>query len=253
MLVLVHAAGASVLSYLPLLELLDRRHAVYAIEDATLSADVPPTLSSIDAVADTAAGLLLPLLGGAQAAGAPACVVAGWSYGGTVAVSLTARLQAGGIKVGSLVLIDATLQLRAVPASLRSSHTNADLASEDSALLSGFRSALLRSSSGSQPTEAAHVRAQAHFDRCTELLHSHICDEELTCSIFDVRPASRGASSVVTRPSCASISTGECQRVELEGTDHWTLLRGEAAALVGSLVQDALSACEADEQDGVSA
>ena len=226
-LLLVHAAGASVLSYLPLVEGLHHRHRILAIEDTSLSTDVEVELHSIDAVADAAAALSLPVL-----RSSPVCVVAGWSYGGTVAVSLAARLQRGGVAVGSVVLIDAPLQLADNPRSLWASRGSTELADADAALMRDFM-------------EGAPARARDHFARCTRLLQEHVCSEWLDgCDVIDVRPAESGMRA---RPSFERLSDGACHSITITGATHWTLLKGARAIEIATRVQEALNADQFEE------
>ena len=234
----MHAAGASVLSYLPLIDSIDPKHPIYAIEDTSLGGtDVEVTLHSINAVADAATSLSLPKLRSSSR-----CVVAGWSYGGVVAVSLAARLQRAGTAVSSLILIDAPLQLASEPKSLRSSYDAAELAATDAELMAGFREAMISGADASNQLMAkgrgaTHARAHDHFVRCTRLLEEHVCTERLSggCEVIDVRPA-----AAKTSPSCVSLTDGACKRVELADTTHWSLLRGAAAVEIAGLVQGAL-------------
>ena len=54
---------------------------------------------------------------------APPCVVGGWSFGGTVAVSLASRLQQGGVHVAALVLSTLSCSLRRSPSPCESRAT----------------------------------------------------------------------------------------------------------------------------------
>ena len=149
-------------------------------------------------------------------------------------MSLASRLQQGGVHVAALVLLDAVLQLAAVPESLRIARDPTDIATADEDLRRGFRAALL----GGDAMDTAQRLALAHFERCTALLNEHVVTERnLTCAILDVRPLLSSVARVPCDSLCASSTS---QRIDISGADHWTLLQGDSAKAVGRAVQEAL-------------
>jgi amino acid adenylation domain-containing protein len=97
-LVLVHAAGASGLSYRALAAALDPAVRVFAVDDASLSGAALFAFASIAAAAAAVVALLVDAgLAAAAAPGALAALprlhVGGWSYGGVVALEVARLLQ----------------------------------------------------------------------------------------------------------------------------------------------------------------
>jgi len=97
---LVHPQGGGVLCYFHLARELGAEHTVHGLQAVGYDTDEEP-LDTIEAMADRYVAAIRP-----AAALGPICL-AGWSFGGTVAVEMARRLEADGHRVGFLGLIDA--------------------------------------------------------------------------------------------------------------------------------------------------
>ena len=241
-LILVHAAGVTALSYLPVLDGIDHCYSVYAIDDRSLRVECKEPLATIEAVADAASDLVLSELqrGRTPQQSSLACVVGGWSYGGTVAACLAARLERVGATVGTVVLLDAPFQMSADSCSLQQGFSIPPLAESDAALTQGLHSIAASEIEDAAPLAAfgeVQVRAQAHFRRCSQMLERHIWSDTISCDVVDVRP--QGSEL----PSCNQLSSGSYRRVEIgNGATHWTLLQDGAVHIISALLQQALDA-----------
>ena len=124
-LVLVHPSGTSALCYRPLAAKLGEQQPLYAVDDSFLvDASREFGFDSIDEVAKEATMLVLAMLqeravasaegsepSRSSSTAAPTCFVGGWSYGGTVAVSMAAQLQSAGVCVSAIALLDPVLRI----------------------------------------------------------------------------------------------------------------------------------------------
>ncbi|RRS10213.1 amino acid adenylation domain-containing protein [Pseudoalteromonas sp. J010] len=97
--VLIHPVGGSILSYVPLAQLLSSDRAIYAIASDLKHYEKNPT----DSLSDLARSYLALLT---QHIGAHQYVVAGWSLGGTVAVEMAALGDEFDVKIDKTILID---------------------------------------------------------------------------------------------------------------------------------------------------
>jgi thioesterase domain-containing protein len=98
---LAHPVGGTVLCYGTLMRLVDRERPVIGFQARGAEREEPPRHD----VAEMAAAYLHEL--GASHSEAPV-VLAGWSFGGTLAYEMACQLEEGGRKVALLCLLDAT-------------------------------------------------------------------------------------------------------------------------------------------------
>ena len=110
--VLVHAAGAGALSYRPLARCMPRGWHICCVNDLALADESVWVHDSIAAVAREYTRVIRMHLV-ARGRGESAVVLAGWSYGGVVAIEIARQLHKGahGSRVANLVLFDAPVTL----------------------------------------------------------------------------------------------------------------------------------------------
>jgi thioesterase domain-containing protein/aryl carrier-like protein len=143
---LIHAAAGHVFSYLDLARRLGAKRPVYGLQSAAW--DGAATDAEIEAMAERYAREIAT----AQPQGR--CHLAGWSFGGVVALATARRLAAAGREIGLLALLDSRL-----PCSARAT----DLAELD--LLAAFARDL-----GLGEEDLAHAAAQAGQAELTDFL-----------------------------------------------------------------------------------
>jgi amino acid adenylation domain-containing protein len=228
-LVLIHAAGASGLSYRPLVDAMDPLQPVYAIDDASLGGDVAFTLPSITAVAEAIIALLKSsglLMNHAS------IQLGGWSYGGVVALEVALLLQSKTTpqqfdrkdssgsevvefaSVDSVVLFDSPVRVEGDAVS--SEYNNIEQT--------------MRDLQGPGANESLIKAAANHFDNCTRLLNNHYSlsptKPNLACPIISFRPiGSSSSTSSVIDPDLRlhSLTSSYWHTLFVDG-NHWTML-----------------------------
>ena len=244
-LVLVHAAGASALSYMPLVRRLPAEQPVYAVDDEALTGGAPFTLPSIEEAAAQSAALLRASLGGGE--GAPRRVVlAGWSYGGVVALQLAAALaeEGGGLEASGVLMYDAPLG----QSEGKGFHRQAAAESEGGAgemadklrqLLSPSKQGAAATASEEEDDKALAQLAARHFAACNALLDAHVPGARggpLRCPVVDVRPRVSECKFLASLDHLSEAAVTE----RVMAGDHWTMLFGDNAPEAAGLLAELL-------------
>lgn len=147
-------------------------------------------------------------------------LLAGWSYGGVVAVELAKQLSATSttINVASLVLFDSPLRSPVVQ----------DKVSDK------IDSKHVPPTTANQHHHQVHAIADSHFDACTRLLalyHQRPDENQpLTCAICDIRPTESDYLVAFEAVQELSSSVQSC-RVTVKGS-HWTMLTADFVSAV---------------------
>jgi thioesterase domain-containing protein len=241
---LIHPAGASGLCYLDLVKALSSFHgqevgAIYALDDQIVSGErAVPMLNSISEAVDAALIAITKTIASKHSSGSTTIIqLAGWSYGGVVALELAKRLSS---------------------TTHASTGTAVDIRINHVSLLD---SPLLAANEGVQSREeqvpwaaamdpALQQRAASHFAHCTKLLADYHrlggvakgqWDGEYCPAILDIRPSeamqhTHQASFFAEQRQALSQSMasvqGILQTAEVQGS-HWTMVTGpERAAIV---------------------
>ena len=242
-LVLIHPAGASALCYMPLVGCLPSEQPVYAIDDEALTGGAPFGLASIEEAAEQSRELLCEALGGAGGGGGGAgeggvrsIVLAGWSYGGVVAVQLAAALEAdpaAGLRARSVVMFDAPLGQSEARGFHRDGGVEGAAGSDDGTMATKLRrllspagtaeSSTLTAADDADDDALARLAAQ-HFAACNALLDRYAAGRvRVCCPLVDVRPRN---SECAFLDSLDHLTTAAVVERVVAG-DHWTMLFGE--------------------------
>jgi hypothetical protein len=234
-LLLFNPAGASGLCYLELSQRLGTLSTVLVFDDGVVSSGTDLLFSSIQAVAVECvaelqrreeSGVLWP---STSVADVPTeIVLAGWSYGGVVAVEVARLLAAkASAQDGSTLPHVVTVCLFDSPLSAPSSaHYGSDEDEGDAVVVAeGLSGPSLR-----------------HFGQCTALLnayHGEAADErfQLSCDVLHVLPSEGPLGG--DPAAAATITSGVATNVTGPGT-HWTLLSGEGAKFAAALLEKIL-------------
>jgi pimeloyl-ACP methyl ester carboxylesterase len=202
--VLIHGAGASGLSYRDLATVLGARHAVYAIDDSSLSGTIPFSHESIHSVASECRDLIV-------ASGIQGPIrLGGWSYGGVVALELAWILQsddAQRVHVTSVFTIDSPLHEPVAP-------------------IDDASAVVLPLVQDEQIRDAA----AAHFQLCTNLLAKHELHTGLTVPVLEIRAAETPTSG----PQPLALSPHHA--IAYAPGSHWSIVFGDNAKALGDLL-----------------
>eukprot|EP00854_Cymbomonas_tetramitiformis_P007468 gene7468-8893_t len=226
---LVHASGSSSMAYRPLTAELGDEQPVYALDDRSLTEGAEFTLSSIEAVAEQCAELIVHELRRQGGQAIQPITLGGWSYGGVVALQTAALLMQSKdnalqvADVRSVVLYDAPLgQMsrggRATTAEEGGGHGKLIGDEEEVALLSKQMVPTLQDQ---QEQERISHHAAQHFMQCKRLLEAY--DErhlQLSCRIVNVRPESSEYEFLETLEHL----TSEVVEKHIIPGNHWTML-----------------------------
>lgn len=200
-------------------ELGAERH-VFALDDGVLLAGRSFTFLSIEDVAKNCLPLVLGIASKFAKGnrGMNEIVLAGWSYGGVVAVEVAKLLRSKeGVHVKSLFLFDSPLRKPVVDSESSSDDDHAFATETHSGDVSDV--------------------SKTHFDNCTrllELFHGRSPEiKPLICPIFDIRPTSSKYSG--DSRSVEELTTGVVRYESVCGT-HWTMLFGENAISVSKII-----------------
>jgi len=226
---LVHAAGASALSYLPLVSALGSDLPIYALDDNSLNSSSLFTCTSIEEVASVYCDQVTRRLSSMGSRSVEQrLVLGGWSYGGVVAVEAARQFQSAGIDVSEVVMVDSPLKV------FGDAVTENRLGSIES-IAEDLQSRI----PSLQDSPEVALAAADHFRKCTELLHDYHVPEELKLDarILSVRPFEGSAalsSEDVLRNICREFETRE-----LPG-NHWTIVGSENAPLLADTIKNFL-------------
>ena len=232
-LLLVHAAGSSVMHYRELVSHLDPDQPVLAVEDRSLQSDTifPFSFESIHGVADSVLELILSgdisRLRGASAFNSrgeatrePTMFVGGWSYGGVVALEVAARLEASGVSVPSVFLLDAPV--RTVRTLSREEEQQGVAATEETP-------------PRDESMGAAGSAGAIHFDNCTRLLQQHVCANQMVRSDVVTVRAERSDYGIGIA-DVAECTVGGVSEYLLQEATHWNTCTGVNSGIVGDIV-----------------
>ena len=245
-LVLIHPAGASALCYMPLVGCLPSEQPVYAIDDDALTGGAPFGLASIEEAAEQSRELLCEALGGAgrsgrggnggDEGGVRSIVLAGWSYGGVVAVQLAAALEAApaaGLRARSIVMFDAPLGQSEARGFHREVGTEEAAGCDEDKVATKLRQLLSPAGAAESSTltaideaddDALARLAAKHFAACNALLDRYAAGRvRVCCPLLDVRPRN---SECAFLDSLDHLTTAAVVEHVVAG-DHWTMLFGE--------------------------
>jgi thioesterase domain-containing protein/acyl carrier protein len=231
-LLLVHAAGSSVMHYRELVSHFDPSQPVLAVEDRSLQSDsaFPFSFESIHDVADSILELILSgdisRLRGASAFNSrgeattePTMFVGGWSYGGVVALEVASRLEASGISVPSVFLLDAPVR------------TNQTILRE----VQRGKSETKHSHLGEEGMGAVDSAGAIHFDNCTRLLQQHVCANQMVRSdVVTVR--AEMSDYGIGIEDVAECTVGGVSEYLLQEATHWNTCTGVNSEIVGDIV-----------------
>jgi thioesterase domain-containing protein len=243
---------------------------VYAIDDDALTGGAPFGLASIEEAAEQSRELLCKALGSARGGssaggggdagggsgaggggdagggdgggngggegGVRSIVLAGWSYGGVVAVQLAAALEAtpaAGLRARSVVMFDAPLGQSVARGFHREGGVDVAAGSDDDTVAAKLRrlptpagaagSSTLTAAADADDDALARLAAQ-HFALCNALLDRYAPGRvRVCCPLMDVRPRN---SECVFLDSLDHLTSAAVLERVVAG-DHWTMLFGE--------------------------
>ena len=257
-------------SYLPLVQQLDKKHPIYALDDGVMTSGKIFQFESIDQVARTCLPFVREI---AKKHNTSVVTLAGWSYGGVVASAvakiLSERRDDDGdedsVRVNSLVLFDAPL--RAPPKKSAEStagvSTTAPIIDVASAGVAGSEASEGDDNSvGRGSSFDLQARTQSHFRSCTDLLQLYYRDQQLDgnnnavsagsnqlkvpsslpapplrCAVCDVRPELTDYDCGMEAAS--ELTSGVASRITVPGT-HWTMLLQDNVISVGKAIKEFL-------------
>jgi len=233
-LILIHAAGASAMSYLRLLsDIGDSDLPIYAVNDTFLSAEGDDVVSfsynSIQDVAKDVAKMILRVL---QNHRRRVVTLGGWSYGGVVSVAVASILeQHHDIEVRSVIMFDSPLGQARHQSKLKRS--GLDPFSHESDAVK----ALNRSKSDDRQV---FLRSFEHFKYCTGLLNTfdESTQDQLRCrEIVDVRPKSGSDCNFLEDVLMKKLMRpgGQVVRYLAPSGTHWTMVDESSKFLAGVL------------------
>lgn len=216
---LCHGAGTTALALSAVAAELQSKGAygrIYGVSDKFLaSASSTFDLKSIEHVATCMADLVMEMLQGDDG---KEVALGGWSYGGVVAFACARDLEARGVSVRIVIMLDAPLGQK-----------------EGSKLDEDARGELAQFVSDDVASRVAD-----HFESCNDLLKEYCpCHgSQLAGKVLDIRAADSRVDflSNAERQPLAAI----WHRVFVEGSTHWSLVRNEFAGQVAHFATTAL-------------
>lgn len=200
---LIHAAGASVLSYRALVNNFAKFSFVLGVDDgAMLDDSIPFVYRSIEEVSDAYFRTIFTHLNNKNI---QKCFIGGWSFGGVVSLEVTRKLEKAGIHVLTCFMLDSPL--------VRSD--SRDLHEKERERLEEI---LGRSGDGA-------TRAKNHFLHCTDLLRQHktLSDPRIEAPILHFI-ASTTLLPVSEVTSFAAATTKQSAKSIVTRGDHFTIL-----------------------------
>jgi len=224
--VLVNPAGASGLCYLELAKALGSDTPVFVLDDGVVSTGIPLSFDSIDSVVEACIDILsarLKLyLSATGIADKCEIVMAGWSYGGVVALEISRRLAMIGVSTRTIPPLSGVCMF-------------------DSPLEA-------RKAASKKETQVLNEHSRSHFIACTNLLskyHSMVVakgsirekEAQLNCPVVHVLPEEEDRDP--TSQFLQRFTAGVASDISGPG-DHWTMLYGQNAAFAASVLQKLL-------------
>eukprot|EP01127_Copromyxa_protea_P003544 TRINITY_DN13353_c0_g1_i1.p1 TRINITY_DN13353_c0_g1~~TRINITY_DN13353_c0_g1_i1.p1 ORF type:complete len:574 (-),score=97.51 TRINITY_DN13353_c0_g1_i1:204-1871(-) len=152
---LIHAAGASVLSYRTLAQQFTKFSVIGVDDGAMLDDEVPFVYSSIEQVAASYTEAICEHL---RKKNINTCYIGGWSFGGVVTIEVVKKMEAMGFVIPTCFLFDSPI--------VRTDYHLKDGEFDDDEEKERLEELLGRTGSGA-------TRAIAHFTHCTSLLRKH--------------------------------------------------------------------------------
>lgn len=211
-------------SYMQLSSQLSKHRPIYALDDKVVESGIDLPFQSIEQVATNCIAIICSILSHRiQSNNYVEIHLAGWSYGGVVAVEVAKQFAANAcIKVKSVAMFDSPLRSAVV---LRENTQN-------------DRSPFDTTSDGNAKSNVVTLqRAAKHFKECTQLLslyHQRPKETKpLSCAILDVRP--KQSDYIFDEEPIAELTSGPILKEIVPGT-HWTMLYdGNASSTAGVL------------------
>ncbi|RYY97733.1 MAG: hypothetical protein EOO11_10025 [Chitinophagaceae bacterium] len=202
---------------------------VYVLDDGAVQSQRSLSFASIADAAKSAGSVVAAILKAhyGSSSGIHSVHLAGWSYGGVVAIEMAKQLGLNAefrhIKLQSVTLFDSPLRGDVVSES------------EDHDQVTAI---------GEEQTDQKVMHAShQHFLACTTLLHTYhkrpTEQQPLTCTVLDVRPMD-GTQLSTSSDSVIEWTSGRVDRRVSSGT-HWTMLSEEnvdQVSLMMNLVYD---------------
>jgi thioesterase domain-containing protein len=227
-------------SYLPLAKQIGLERSVFVLDDGIVeSGDFSFPFQSIEEVATECMEVVESLAKtyfqeysspiSAPSAKKNEILLAGWSYGGVVAVELAKLLttKSTSLIVANIVLFDSPLRSPVVQEKKQSSEEHQPVKTKVSSSISPITTH--QAEQQQQQQVQVHEVAEKHFDACTRLLslyHQRPAETQmLQCAICDIRPTQ--SDYLINFDAIEELTSNpQSKRVVVNGS-HWTMLTDE--------------------------
>lgn len=214
-------------SYMQLSTHLSKQRPVYALDDKVVESGIDFPFKTIEEVATSCITVINSILSDRiQADKGVEVDLAGWSYGGVVAVEVAKQLVSSNvnIKVRSVVMFDSPLRSAVVQDSV--AHKEEDIPFD-------------YNKQGSSKSAATTLeRATKHFKACTSLLslyHQRPKEQmPLACAVLDIRP--QQSEYLLDQSALEELTSGPIVKETVPGT-HWTILYDNNAVATAEVVE----------------
>jgi len=207
---LCHGAGTTALALAPIAAALSESGefgTVYGISDTFITSAVGRFgYSTVESAALAMANLI-------QSVGPRIATLGGWSYGAVVAFACARLLQARGVRVQALLLLDAPLGQKGA----RSLNTDA-----------------IQSLQEVVGEDLSH-RVATHFEECNRLLDMYEpkVGTKLECPVFDIRPVD-SATDYLSATTCRTLTSAAWEHISIPGATHFSMVQARYAKAVGT-------------------
>ncbi len=210
-------------SYLPLANRLGKHRAVYALDDGVVQGQRSFSFQTIENAASLALPIVINILTAHYKSSKAKREVhlAGWSYGGVLAVEIAKQLIALGEDTDllSVSMFDAPLRSDVVKEDEDGRHL--PNASDDDGIM---------------------LAANEHFKECTKLLRMYhqrpVEQQALQCTVLDIRPQS-GQKLLASADSVTELTSGRVEKKTTSG-DHWTMLSNDNVDNIVQIMNDVI-------------
>lgn len=207
---------------------LSKNRPVFALDDRVVESGVSLPFDSIEQVAKNCLKVMHSILSNrAVQNGKVEIDLAGWSYGGVVAVEIAKQITLSDdrITVRSVAMFDSPLRSAVVQESAADHVEHSPFDDANNGGAAGNNAVTLQ-------------RAEKHFKECTALLtlyHQRPQESQpLRCSVLDVRPES--TDYVFEESAVKELTSGSISKEIVPGT-HWTMLYNENAASTAQVLE----------------
>ncbi len=219
------------------------RYPTYAIDDGCIHNGIAFSFQSITEVATTALPLLREILTKhyRNIEGVRRVVLAGWSYGGVVAIEVAKLLKQQPYHDSSSTAVNENIDVQCITL-FDSPVTSPIFPNGEGSQQDDFPTELLvKSSSEEGKTLTINDEIQEltkhHFDLCTSLLEKYYLETEnnekakerilLSCPVHDIRAEKSNYFIPFESVLALTVKKESVERSMIDGGDHWNIITGE--------------------------